>query len=86
MKSILLIASICLPFLVVVLFWTSASLFFRFHSAVRKDHPTIFKIIGDGEKYLEDPKAWIRHYRLCVTLKVIMMTAVLVSCLIGMSE
>ena len=86
MKTTLLIAIICLPFLMIILIWMHAPLFFQFHSTTRENHPTIFKIIGFNEKYIEDPKEWVRHFRLYVALIVVMITAILVSGLIEVGK
>lgn len=63
--------------LLIALFWIFSDKIFLWDYKISKKHPTLYKIIGFNNKYLDDPALWKKHFRLYMVL-----FAVLFSCIL----
>jgi hypothetical protein len=68
MKSILFIVSIGGPLLMVIIVLSSAEVLYDFFKTTREKNPILFRIFGFNEKYMQDKKAWVTHFKVYIIL------------------
>jgi hypothetical protein len=79
-QSLVLWLSAIMIFLLV---WFNARKFHEFHANLAKTNPAFFKLIGFDGRNLEDPKAWIRHFRIYSMLTLTFISGVICAFLFG---
>ncbi len=59
------------------LFYWQAPLLYRFHRKLKYEHPILFKLIGSNAKYISEEGKWIQHYRITISLMLLLMLTLL---------
>ena len=58
--------------------WLRAAAFYQYHRNLRDQKPLVFKLVGFNEQYLDNPKLWIKHFKIYLVLVAISICITLV--------